>query len=292
MSNPIIKHKFTADPTVLVHQQSVYLYTGHDDPPEGIDDYVMNDWCCFSSTDMVNWHEHPTPLRATDFTWASGDAYASKVIERNGKFYWYAAVTHAAITGKAIAVAVSDNPEGPFTDARGSALIDLDMLPGVNDEMTNLDPSVLIDDDGQAYIFWGKGTCYFARLSHDMISIDSDIYKLNLPYFSEGAHIHKRNGTYYLCYGFGEPEKVAYAISRNINGLWQFKGILNEVAGNCETNRPAIVTFKEADYFFYHNGALPGGGSHRRAVCVDRLFYNDDGTIRRIIMTSEGVSAV
>jgi beta-xylosidase len=290
--NPIIRHKFTADPTVLIYNDTVYLYTGHDEPPEGVDDYVMNDWLCFSSTDMINWHEHPSPLKARDFAWADGDAFASKVVYHNNKFYWYAAVTHASIKGKAIGVAVADNPAGPFTDAKGAALISQDMIPDKDIEMVNLDPSVIVTGDGQAYIFWGNSKCYYARLKSNMTALDSEIKTIELPGFAEGAHIHYRNGWYYLSYGYGSPEKVAYAMSRDINGPWEFKGILNELAGNCETNRPAIIDFNGRSYFFYHNGGLKNGGSHRRSVCVDELFYNDDGTMQRVIMTSEGVKAV
>ncbi len=110
--------------------------------------------------------------------------------------------------------------------------------------------------------------------------------------FAEGAHLHKRNGWYYLSYGYGMPEKVAYAMSHRINGPWDFKGSLNEIAGNCQTNRPAIVGFQGQFYFFYHNGALPNGGSHQRSVCVDYLHYNPDGTMQQVIMTLEGVRAV
>jgi beta-xylosidase len=288
-NNPIIRHQFTTDPTVLVHDNTIYLCTGHDEPPEGVDDYVMNDWLCFSSADMVNWQEHPAPLKAADFAWASGDAYASKVISRNGKFYWYAAVTHATIKGKAIAVAVADHPAGPFQDALGSALISQDTIPPTDNDKANMDPTVLIDDDGQAYLFWGGLTCYYTKLKENMTELDGPVQTFSLPGFMEGAHLHKKGEWYYLSYGYGSPEKVAYAMSRNINGPWEFKGILNEIAGNCETNRPAIIDFKGKSYFFYHNGALPGGGSHRRSVCVDHLHYNADGTMKRIIMTSEGV---
>src|SRR5688572_3602852 len=102
MSNPIIKHKFTTDPSALVYNETVYLYTGHDEAPVGVEEYVMNDWLCFSSRDMVNWTEGPTPLKSTDFSWAKGGAYAPKVIERNGRFFFYAPVTHASILGRAI----------------------------------------------------------------------------------------------------------------------------------------------------------------------------------------------
>jgi len=289
--NPIIKHKYSCDPTALVYNDTVYMITGHDEAPAGTEDYVMNDWLCFSSRDMVQWKEHPVPFKAKDFSWSRGDAYASKLIERNGKFYFYAAVSHATISGKAIGVAVSSNAVGPFYDERGTALITQDMLPPTNNQLANLDPSVLIDDDGQAYIFWGNKTCYYARLSRNMIELEGTIKTIDLPGFEEGAHLHKRKGLYYLCYGYEMPEKVAYAMSRSIEGPWEFKGILNEIAGNCETNRPCIIDFKGKSYFIYHNGALKAGGSHRRSVCIDYLFYNADDTIMRVIMTSEGVHA-
>ena len=290
MGNPIIKDKFTADPTALVYNDTVYLFTGHDEAPVGTEEYIMNDWLCYSSPDMITWTEHGSPFAAKDFKWSKGDAYASKIIQVNDKFYFYAAVTHATIPGKAIGVFVSDNPTKGFKDAKGAALITQDMLPPTNNEKANLDPSVLVDDDGQAYIFWGNKTCYYAKLKANMIELDGSIKIVSLPEFEEGAHIHKRNGWYYLSYGYGMPEKVAYAMSRNINGPWEFKGILNEIAGNCETNRPCIIDFKGKSYFIYHNGALKNGGSHRRSVCIDTLHYNDDNTMKRIIMTTEGVS--
>lgn len=236
--NPIIRHKFTSDPTALVYNDKVYLYTGHDEAPVGIENYVMNDWLCFSSADLVTWEEHHNLLKATDFKWAQGGAFATKIVYRNDKFYWYAAVNHKTIGGSAIGVAISSNPTDEFEDAIGGALITRDNLPPTDNAKINLDPSVIIDDDGNAYIFWGNQKCYYAKLNDNMISLDSEIKEVELPNFEEGAHIHKRNGWYYLSYGYGMPEKVAYAMSRNIHGPWDFKGILNEIAGNCETNRP------------------------------------------------------
>ena len=288
--NPIIRDKYTADPTVLVHHDTLYLYTGHDEPPAGEDTYVMKDWLLFSTDNMLDWKEYPSPLKATDFRWAKGDAYASKVIEHKGKFYWFVSVSHAGQKGKAIGIAVASLPTGPFKDALGHALITHDMLPPTDNELANLDPSALIDNDGSIHLFWGNGQCYYAKLNDDLTGLDSPIRKVILQEFSEGAHIHQRNGLYYLSYGSGHPERVAYAMSRSIDGPWEYEGILNELAGNCETNRPAIIDFRGKTYFFYHNGALPNGGSHRRAVCVDYLYYNEDGTIRRIVMSTEGIT--
>jgi beta-xylosidase len=288
--NPVIRHKYTADPTALVHNDTIYMYTGHDEAPVGTEAYIMNEWLCFSSTNLAEWKEHAVPLKATDFSWASGNAYASKVIAHNGKFYWYVAVAHASIKGSAIGVAEAAHPAGPFKDARGSALVTLDMLPSDIHEKANLDPTVLIDNNGHAYIFWGNGKCFYAKLKPNLTELDGPINNtLDLPGFEEGAHLHTRNGWYYLSYGYQMPEKVAYAMSRSIEGPWEFKGILNELAGNCETNRPAILDFKDRSYFIYHNGGLKNGGSHRRSVCIDYLYYNPDGTMKRVIMTSEGV---
>ena len=287
--NPIIRHKFTSDPTALVYNNKVYLYTGHDEAPVGTENYIMNDWLCFSSSDLITWEEHHNLLKATDFKWAKNGAFATNIIYRNGKFYWYAAVNHKTIEGTAIGVASSSSPTEKFEDAIGHALITRDMLPQTDNAKINLDPSVIIDNDGSAYIFWGNQKCYYAKLNDDMISLDSEIKEVELPDFEEGAHIHKRNSWYYLSYGYGMPEKVAYAMSRNIHGPWEFKGILNELANNCETNRPCIIVFKDQSYFFYHSGALKNGGSHRRSVCIDKLFYNEDNTIKPVIMTSEGI---
>ncbi|MEO6230724.1 MAG: glycoside hydrolase family 43 protein [Ferruginibacter sp.] len=291
LGNPIIKDKYTADPAAFVYKDSVYLYTGHDEAEPGKDGYRMYNWLCYASADMVNWIEHPSPLSVKDFNWAIADAWASQVIERNGKFYWYVAIKHGTIPGKAIGVAVSDNPTGPFKDALGKALITNDMTSPESGMMwDDIDPSVIIDDDGQAYLFWGNRKCYYAKLKSNMIEIDGEIKTIDLPEYTEAPWIHKRKEWYYLSYASQFPEKISYAMSRSINGPWEYKGILNEVAGNSNTNHQAIIEFKGKWYFIYHNGSIPtDGGSFRRSVCIDYLYYNKDGSIKRIIMTSEGV---
>ena len=288
--NPIIRHEFTTDPAALVYKNKVYLFTGHDEAPAKVNGYRMHNWLCFSSADMVNWTEHPSPLNVKDFAWAKGDAWAGQVIERDGKFYWYVAVEHASIHGKAIGVAVADRPEGPYKDAKGSALITNDMTTATHISWDDIDPTVFIDDDGQAYLIWGNTACYYAKLKKNMTELDGPIKTISLPHYTEAPWIHKRNGWYYLSYSYEFPEKTAYAMSRSIEGPWQYKGILNEIAGNSNTNHHAIIRFKGKWYFVYHNGALtPDAGSFHRSVCIDYLYYNPDGTIKRIIMTSEGV---
>ena len=289
--NPVIKNKFTGDPAAFVYRDSVYLYTGHDEGLPGKDGYVMHEWLCFSSSDMVNWKEHAVPLTVKDFTWAKDDAWASQVIERNGKFYWYVATEHATIRGKAIGVAVADNPAGPFKDALGKALVTNDMTsPDSKMMWDDIDPSVIIDGDGQAYLFWGNSKCYYAKLKANMIEIEGEIKTIPLAKYTEAPWIHEHNDWYYLSYAAEFPEKIMYAMSKNINGPWVDKGILNELAGNCNTNHQSIIEFKGKSYFIYHNGGLTAnGGSFRRSVCIDYLYYNKDGTIKPIVMTTKGI---
>jgi len=286
--NPIITDKYTADPAALVHNGKVYLYCGHDVSTR--ERYEMPEWLIYSSDDMVQWKEEGT-LVATTFPWASGDAWASQVVEHRGKFYWYVTATHKDINGKAIGVAVADSPVGPFVPASDKALITNDMTTDkTNITWDDIDPTVLVDDDGRAWLFWGNTACYYAPLKDNMIELDGPIRTIDLPHFTEAPWLHKRNGWYYLSYAYQFPEKTAYAMSRHIQGPYEFKGILNEVAGNSNTNHQAIIDFKGKTYFIYHNGSIPTkGGSYRRSVCIDYLYYNPDGTMKRVIMTSEGV---
>ena len=291
INNPIIKDKYTGDPAALVYKDKVYLYAGHDEAPNDFNFYKMNEWLVYSSSDMVHWQEHPVPLKVTDFAWAKSDAWAAQVIERNGKFYWYVTVEHGTINGKAIGVAVSDSPTGPFKDALGKAIITNDMTTQTTITWDDIDPTVMIDDDGQAYLFWGNTFCHYAKLKSNMIELDGPIQTISLPNFTEAPWIHKKKDWYYLSYAYEFPEKIAYAMSKSINGPWEYKGILNEIAGNSNTNHQSIIEFKGKDYFIYHNGSIqPNGGSFRRSVCVDRLYYNEDGTLKRVIMTTEGIT--
>lgn len=288
-TNPAILDPLTADPAALVYEGKVYLYAGHDEAPPDHVGYVMKDWVCFSTTDMVNWKQEGTPMKVTDFAWAKSDAWAGQVIERNKKFYWYAPMYHGKIPGFSIGVGVSDSPTGPFKDARGSALITNDMTTDVSIFWDDIDPTVFIDDDGQAYLFWGNQKCKYVKLKENMIEMDGPIERVDLPKFTEAPWIHKHGKLYYLSYATEFPEKTAYATAEKITGPWTYRGIITELAGNCNTNHQAIIEYKGRSYFIYHNGGTPQGGSFRRSVCVEYLNYNPDGTIQRVVQTSEGV---
>ncbi|MCU4676456.1 glycoside hydrolase family 43 protein [Catenovulum sp. 2E275] len=295
--NPIIDNVFTADPAAMVHGDTVYLYTGHDESPSNNVFFQMHDWLLFTSKDMVNWKAHGPIMKATDFKWAKGDAWAAHMVERNGKFYFYTTVRHKDDKpGFAVGVAVADTPYGPFKDARGSALITDDMTKQTPNDWDDIDPAIHIEENGDVYMFFGNLMPKYVKLKDNMIELDGEIKTIDLPNFTEALWVHKKDDNYYVSYACEFPEKICYAMSKSIHGPWEFKGVLNELAGNSETNHQSIIEFKGKSYFIYHTGALPpkdgqeSGGRFRRSVSVDPLYYNEDGTIKRIQMTTEGIT--
>ncbi len=290
--NPVVKNIYTADPAALVDGNTVYLYTGHD---EGSTGYVMKDWKCYSSTDMVNWTDRGTPLAVSAFSWAKGDAWASQVVKRNGKYYWYICAEHKTIPGKAIGVAVSSSPTGPFTDALGKALITNDKTKFTDISWDDIDPTVFVDSDGQAYLYWGNTACMYVKLNSDMISYSGSITNVTsqLPSFTEAPWLYKRGSTYYMVYAYGWYEQIAYATSSSPTGPWTYRGIIaNRTGTNCNTQHAAIIDFNGSSYYISHNDALPGGGHYKRSVYIEKFSYNSDGTIPLIPMTSTGVNGV
>lgn len=285
--NPIITHHYTADPAAMVKGDTLWLFAGHDF--EGNQkNYKMKDWLVFSTTDCKTWTEYPVSMKVSDFAWAkSGAAFAAHAVEHNGKYYWYVSTNWSGI-----GVAVADRPEGPYKDALGKPLLTNKDCFASTHSWACIDPAIFIDDDGTPWIFWGNRHCYYAKLKQNMIEIDGDVKQVNFDNFdfTEAPWIHKYNGKYYLSYASGFPEKIAYAMADKIEGPYEYKGILNEIAGNSNTNHQAIVEFKNNWYFIYHNGAIQtDGSSYSRSICIDKLFHNPDGTIKRINMTSEGV---
>jgi Beta-xylosidase len=292
--NPVIQTMYTADPAPMVHNDTLFLYVGRDedDAPKR---YLMREYRVFSTTDMVNWTAHKTPLETSDFGWSTGDANASQCIGRDGKFYWYISTGNKQIRGVSVGVAVSGSPYGPFVDPLGKALVSNDMTTFTTNTWDDLDPSVFIDDDGQAYLFWGNNACYWAKLNNDMVSLDGGIHALDIfdksafgPDFEEAPWIYKRNDMYYLLYASGIPESLHYTMSENIEGPWKYQGVVMPIEGISGTNHPGVVDYKGNSYLFYHNAALPEGHGNRRSVCVEQFMYNADGTLPQMKMT-EGI---
>ncbi|EGF90904.1 xylosidase/arabinosidase [Asticcacaulis biprosthecium C19] len=298
-TNPLFTDVFTADPAALVVDDKVYLYVGHDEA-RGTEMFTMKDWLVYSSSDMKTWTGHGPIMKATDFKWAKRDAWASQVIEKDGRFYFYATVAHDdSHPGMAIGVAVSDSPTGPFTDARGSALITNEMTKVTTHSWDDIDPTVFTDDDGTTWLMWGNGMAYYAKLKPNMTELDGPIYMIDLPDYEEGPWLHKREGIYYLTYASRDriskgDETISYATAPSVRGPWTRRGELTGSGKNSFTIHPAIIQFKGNWYFFYHDAGLTigdqTGAIGRRAVRVEHLYYNPDGTIMPIVQTDAGVS--
>lgn len=285
--NPLITHKHTADPAVMVCGDTLWLYTGND-MPGNRPGYNMKNWCVFSTTDMQHWTEHPVPLYIKDFAWdRNGASYAAHVVGRNGKYYYY-----ISTNGSGIGVAVADRPEGPFKDALGHQLIRTEDCFDATHSWVCIDPAVFVDDDGQAYIFWGNRMCYYAKLKDNMIELDGPVHRIDtqLRDFTEAPWVHKHGNKYYLTYAQGWPEKIGYATADKVTGPWEYQGIISEVAGNSNTTHPAIVDFKGKSYFFSHTGGIFDGGSGSRSVIVEPLRYEKDGRISPMAPSEAGVS--
>ena len=289
-ANPIVTDIFTADPAALVDQGRVYLYVGRDEAPAGGKEYIMNEWRVYSSCDMQTWTDHGSPLRYSTFAWAGRDAWAGDIIKRDGKYYFYSTVDHKSIPGKAIGVAVSDSPTGPFVDARGTALVSNDMTRHTDIMWDDIDPGVFIDDDGQAWIFWGNTVLKYAKLKANMTEIDGPILTHAIASFTEAPYVHKRGKTYYLSYSRFFPEETVYATSDSVQGPWTYRGVIMKKNKGVKTIHQAIIDFNGKSYIFYHNAKLKGGGEFRRSVAVEELHYNRDGSIKPVPQTRRGAA--
>lgn len=285
--NPIIRHMHTADPAALVKGDTLWLFAGHD-LNGNQNGYVMKDWQLFSTTDMKHWTQHPSPLKIDEFKWAeSKQAYAGHAVERNGKYYWYVSTNWCGI-----GVAVSDKITGPYKDALGKPLLTNKDCFDSRHSWACIDPAVFIDDDGQAYLTWGNRECYIVKLKDNMIETEGEVKRIHIDEshpFTEAPWIHKYNGKYYLTYASEWPEKIAYAVADHIEGPYETKGIISEIAGNSNTTHPAIVNFKGQWIFISHNGGLPTGTSYSRSIVAEPMEYNADGSIKPIPPTAEGV---
>ncbi len=294
--NPIITHMYTADPSAHVFDGKMYLYPSHD--RDSARTFDMNDWHVFSSEDLVNWTDHGVALALKDIIWAKKEAWAPDCAFHNGKYYFYYPTDQDYI-----GVAVGDKPEGPFTDPLGKPLITR-QTTGVKATRDLIDPCIFIDDDGTPYLFFGQNDVNAVKLNDDMISFNDSIQIVEgTQEFFEAVWIHKYKNKYYMSYsGRANGKKIYYSMSDHPMGPYEFKGfILDEV--NSGTNHHSIVEYKGQWYLFYHNSDLflenePPDSEElrykgvRRSVCVDYLYYNDDGTIKEVIPTKNGIQAV
>ena len=302
--NPVIRDQFAADPTARVFNDKVYLYPSHDIfPPEGQrqDWFCMEDYHVFSSENLTDWTDHGVIVTQNKVPWVKPDSYsmwAPDCIERNGKYYFYFPSAPNDGRGFGIGVAIADSPEGPF-------IPEPENIKGIS----GIDPCVLQASDGNAYIFWGAGRC--AKLKPNMKELADDtpteivkwgdhefeMYGVNclkdLPNRqAEGPFAFEYNGNYYLTYPYvrENTEVLGYAMSKNPMGPYEYKGlIMPEHDNGCWTNHHSIINYKGQWYLFYHRNHFSPRDDKRRSVCIEKLFFNPDGTIQEVKQTMRGV---
>jgi hypothetical protein len=291
--NPIIKDQFTADPSARVFNGKVYLYPSHDilaNKERGrIGWFCMEDYHVFSSENLTDWTDHGAIVNQENVPWVNSKFYAMwapDCIYRNGKYYFYFPAPAKDTTlgrGFSIGVAISEKPYGPFTPQP-------EPIKGVR----GIDPNILIDKDGQAYLFYAARNIYVVKLKENMLELASEpkiIEGLPNKGLKEGPFVFVRNGIYYLTYPHVQDstERLEYATSDNPMGPFKVKGVLMDEKPGCWTNQNSVIKFKGQWYLFYHHNDLSPHFDKNRSVRIDSLFFNEDGSIKKVIPTLRGV---
>ena len=291
--NPIIRNQFTADPSGRVFNDTVYLYPSHDIlAKEGKGRpgwFCMEDYHVFSSTNLTDWTDHGVIVSQDKVPWVNSKSYAlwaPDCIYRNGKYYFYfPAPSKDTILGRGffIGVAVSEKPYGPFVPQA-------EPIKGAR----GIDPDLLINKDGQAYLIWAARNFYIAKLKENMLELDGEPHVIEgLPAkgLKEGPFMFERKGIYYLIYPHVQDttERLEYATSDNPVGPFKVKGVVMDATPDCWTNQSSVIHFKGQWYLFYHNNDLSPQFDKNRSVRMDSLFFKEDGTIKKVIPTLRGV---
>lgn len=287
--NPIISGQFTADPTARVFEGKVYLYPSHDipSPVERLQEwFCMEDYHVFSSEDLVKWTDHGVVLSQSDVPWGDAGSYsmwAPDCVYKNGTYYFFFPASPKGEKGFRIGVATSDTPFGSFKPLA-------EPIAGVQ----GIDPCVLLDKDGQAYLYWSGRGLNVARLKDNLTELDSaPVLVADVKDgFKEGPFAFERNGKYYLTYPWvkDKTECLAYAMSDSPMGPFEYKGIImDQSPTGCWTNHHSLLEYKGQWYLFYHHNDYSPDFDKNRSVCIDSLFFNADGTIRQVVPTLRGV---
>ncbi|WP_081670930.1 carbohydrate-binding protein [Sporocytophaga myxococcoides] len=293
---PLVGYRFLADPGAIVYNGRVYVYCSNDDENDD-DSYDMSSIVCVSSSDLKNWTDHGVVFDVPrDASW-SGLSWAPSPSYRNGKFYLY-----FGNGGSAIGVAVSDSPTGPFKDPVGRGFV-TGSTPGVQPFNGWLfDPMTFIDDDGQAYMYFGgngDGNMRVIKLNNDMISTSGSAGKFTVPNFFEASWMHKHNGKYYFSYSTNPSAgmRIDYMVSNNPMSGFTYGGVLSpQPPTNNNNNHHANIFFNGQWYQIYHNRIVASqtgvGMAYHRNLAIDAFSHRQDGTIIQMVNTVNGVKQV
>jgi len=274
---PPILEGYTADPHAVVFDGVFYVY-----PTSDNGNWQTTEFSAWSSTDLVHWKKDGLILDvATDLRWAKVRAWAPAMIRRDGRYFFYFAAEQQ------IGVAVADKPVGKFVDPLGKPLI----TPSSEHPGQVIDPFAFIDDDGQAYLYYGQGNLYAYKLAPDMITLDGPATKMTPPHFNEGVFMIKRQGLYYFMWSENDARdpgyQVAYGISTSPLGpivVPPDNVILRQRGRVRGTGHHSVVEVPGTDrwYIFYHRHAVPNGNGYLRETCLAPLEFEADGRIKKV----------
>ncbi|MDQ0936717.1 family 43 glycosylhydrolase [Streptomyces turgidiscabies] len=287
MKSPVLPG-LNADPNIVRFGDTFYIYPTTD----GFEGWSGTQFKAYSSTDLVHWKDHGVILDlGPDISWADSRAWAPTMEERNGKYYFY------FCADANIGVAVSDSPTGPFKDALGKPLLKAGDHPG-----QMIDPAVFTDDDGQSYLYWGNGRAYVVPLNNDMVSFDaSKVTDITPSGYNEGSFVIKRGATYYFMWSENDTRdenyQVAYATGSSPTGPWTKRGVILEKdlsLGIKGTGHHSVVHVPNTDdwYIAYHRFAIPGGDGTHRETTIDKLEFDADGLIKKVVPTLSSIDPV
>lgn len=294
--NPVFKGWY-ADPEAIIYNNEYWIFPTYSAPYE-----QQTHFDAFSSKDLVNWKKHPSIIDNKEVKWAEKAMWAPSVIEKGGKYYFFFAANdvHEGEIG-GIGVAVADKPEGPYKDLLGKPLIN-DIVHGAQP----IDQYVFRDKDGQHYMFYGGwGHCNVVKLADDFKSLvpfeDGTIYKEVTPEnYVEGPTMFIKDGKYYFMWsegGWTGPDyKVAYAIADNPLGPFKRIGTILEKDPNVAkgAGHHSVIKIPNEDkyYIVYHRRPLDKEKSFERETCIDEMVFDQNGHIKPVKMTFEGVKHV
>ncbi|MHC5902992.1 family 43 glycosylhydrolase [Streptomyces sp. S6] len=287
MKSPVLPG-LNADPNIVRFGDTFYIYPTTD----GFDGWSGTKFKAYSSKDLVHWTDHGVVLDlGPDVAWADSRAWAPTIAQKNGKYYFY------FCADANIGVAVADSPTGPFMDALGKPLLKAGQLPG-----QMIDPAAFTDDDGTTYLYWGNGRAYVAKLNPDMKSLDMATVKDITPSgYNEGSFVVKRGGTYYFMWSENDTRdvdyRVAYATGPSPTGPWTKRGVILEkdlALGIKGPGHHSVVQVPNSDdwYIAYHRFAIPGGDGTHRETTIDRMEFDKDGLIKKVVPTLSSIDPV
>jgi hypothetical protein len=300
-SSPVLPGLY-ADPNIAIFDGNYYIYATTD----GFPGWGGNVFYVWKSSDLVTWTRAETPfltLNGTDdgnVPWATGNAWAPTITERDGKYYFYHSGENPTYNHKTIGVAVADSPEGPFT-AQPTA-----MITNTESVKTNqaIDPAAFKDPvTGKYYLFWGNGVPLYAELADDMVSLKSGSTRVisGLTDLREGLFVNYREGLYHLTYSIddtgSENYRVGYATATSIDGPWTYHGLVLEKRpelGILATGHNSIVNVPGTDdwYMAYHRFMIPDGDGTHRETTIDRVYFDKEtGLMKPVVPTLESVPA-